>query len=158
MPTLRDIAEELRRPGRDPRAEFEAPSFRDDVRTLADLTPGMRLEGVVTNVVAFGAFVDVGVHQDGLVHVSQLADRFVKDPAEVVQVGRKVQVTVLSVDLERNRIALSMRTDAGAPQQQQQQSKPSESRSADRQPRSRAKKPGPAPKPGSVAPNGMRFR
>ncbi len=115
MLTLRDIVDELRKPGRDPRAAFEAPAFREDVTELGHLTPGMRLEGVVTNVVAFGAFVDIGVHQDGLVHVSQLADRFVKDPAEVVHVGKKVQVRVLSVDLQRSRISLSMRADARAP-------------------------------------------
>ncbi|HEX6559274.1 MAG TPA: helix-hairpin-helix domain-containing protein, partial [Longimicrobiales bacterium] len=109
MPTLRDIVAELRKPGRDPRATFEPPAFREDIREPRDLQPGMQLEGVVTNLVAFGAFVDVGVHQDGLVHVSQLADRFVKDPAQVVRVGQKVNVTVLSVDLERNRIALSMK-------------------------------------------------
>lgn len=109
LPTLKDILEELRRPGRDPREAFEAPGFRDDLRKPSDLKPGMRLQGVVTNVVAFGAFVDVGVHQDGLVHISQLADRFVKDPGEVVKVGQRVTVTVLKVELDRNRIALSMK-------------------------------------------------
>jgi protein Tex len=112
MLTLRDIIDELRRPGRDPRATFEPPAFRDDVTGLNDLQPGMRLDGVVTNLVAFGAFVDVGVHQDGLVHVSQLADRFVKAPGDVVHVGQKVTVTVLSVDPERRRIALSMKRGA----------------------------------------------
>jgi protein Tex len=115
LPTLRDILDELRRPGRDPRQSFEAPAFREDVQQPADLKEGMRLEGVVTNIVAFGAFVDVGVHQDGLVHVSQLADRFVRNPADVVRVGQKVQVTVLGVDLQRNRIALSMKSAAAAP-------------------------------------------
>jgi protein Tex len=114
LPTLRDIIDELRRPGRDPREEFEPPAFRDDVTELSDLREGMRLEGVVTNLVAFGAFVDVGVHQDGLVHVSQLADRFVRDPTVIVKVGQKVVVTVLGVDLERRRIALSMRQNAAA--------------------------------------------
>ncbi len=109
--TLSDILRELERPGRDPRASFEPPKFRDDVRTPEDLTVGMELEGVVTNVTAFGAFVDLGVHQDGLVHVSQLADRFVKDPAEVVKVGDKLNVRVLSVDLDRRRIALSARRE-----------------------------------------------
>ena len=109
-PTLDDIRKELSKPGRDPRAAFEAPSFRDDVRKLEDLSPGMELEGVVTNVTAFGAFVDVGVHQDGLVHVSQLADRFVRDPHEVVKVGDTVRVRVLEVDLPRRRIALTRRT------------------------------------------------
>jgi protein Tex len=116
LPTLLDILEELRRPGRDPRESFEAPAFRDDVREMKDLQQGMVLEGVVTNVVAFGAFVDIGVHQDGLVHVSQLADRFVKDPGEVVRVGQRVRVTVLDVDLPRRRIALTMkRPSAGDP-------------------------------------------
>ena len=114
LPTLNDILDELRRPGRDPRAAFEAPSFRADLRQLKDVKPGMSLEGVVTNVVAFGAFVDIGVHQDGLVHISQLADRFVRDPNEVVKVGQKVRVTVLDVDLDRNRIALSMKQRATA--------------------------------------------
>ena len=114
LPTLRDILAELRRPGRDPREAFEAPAFRDDVREPGDLKPGMRLQGVVTNVVAFGAFVDVGVHQDGLVHISQLADRFVKDPAEIVKVGQRVQVTVQNVDLDRNRIGLSMKSQGTA--------------------------------------------
>jgi protein Tex len=108
-PTLRDIVAELRKPGRDPRAEFSPPSFRDDVTTIEDLKPGMVLEGVVTNVTAFGAFVDIGVHNDGLVHVSQLAETFVKDPSEVVKVGQKLTVRVLEVDLARKRIALSTR-------------------------------------------------
>jgi uncharacterized protein len=109
--TLNDIIAELKKPGRDPRATFEPPKFRDDVRTMEDLKPGMELEGVVTNVTAFGAFVDVGVHQDGLVHVSKIADRFVKDPAEVVKVGDKLKVRVLEVDLVRKRISLSARSD-----------------------------------------------
>jgi len=107
-PTIDDILEELARPGRDPRAEFEAFSFAD-VHELGDLRPGMVLPGIVTNVTAFGAFVDVGVHQDGLVHISQLADRYVKDPAEVVRVRQQVQVRVLTVDAERHRIGLSMK-------------------------------------------------
>ena len=106
-PTLRDIAQELARPGRDPRAAFEAPRFREDVRTVEDLEPGMALDGVVTNVTNFGAFVDIGVHQDGLVHISELADRFVRDPHEVVHAGQRLRVRVLSVDLQRKRIALS---------------------------------------------------
>jgi uncharacterized protein len=124
-PTLRDILSELKKPGRDPRADFEPPKFREDVEKLEDLVVGMLLEGVVTNVTAFGAFVDVGVHQDGLVHVSQLADRFVKDPAEVVKVGDKLKVRVLEVDLARKRISLSARSDAAAkptgPREPQQQ-------------------------------------
>jgi uncharacterized protein len=112
--TLNDILAELKKPGRDPRATFSPPQFRDDVRSLEDLAPGMELEGVVTNVTAFGAFVDVGVHQDGLVHVSQLADRFVKDPKDVVKVGDKLKVRVLEVDLARKRIALSAKKGGAA--------------------------------------------
>ncbi len=111
-PTLRDIAGELAKPGRDPRAEFSPPKFRDDVTTMEDLKQGMVLEGVVTNVTAFGAFVDIGVHNDGLVHVSQLAEKFVKDPSEVVKVGQKLTVRVLEVDHQRKRIALSARPPA----------------------------------------------
>jgi uncharacterized protein len=110
LPTLEDIARELERPGRDPREAFEAPTFRDDVRTIDDLKPGMNLEGVVTNVTAFGAFVDIGVHQDGLVHISQLADRFVRDPLEVAKVGDRLKVRVLEVDRSRKRIALSAKS------------------------------------------------
>ncbi|HEX2669827.1 MAG TPA: Tex family protein [Polyangiaceae bacterium] len=112
--TLNDILSELKKPGRDPRASFEPPKFRDDVRTMEDLKTEMVLEGVVTNVTAFGAFVDIGVHQDGLVHVSQLADRFVKDPNEVVKVGDKLSVRVLEVDLVRKRIALSAKRGSDA--------------------------------------------
>jgi len=143
LPTLRDILAELKKPGRDPREAFEPPAFRADVTEPKHLTPGMELEGVVTNIVAFGAFVDVGVHQDGLVHVSQLADRYVSDPNAVVSVGQKVKVRVLSVDLERNRIALSLKRDAG---------KPAEVR------KPKAPPPPKVHKPGDIAPNGMRFR
>lgn len=110
LPTLRDILDELARPGRDPRRQFEVFRFAEGVEDIKDLKPGMKLSGVVTNVTAFGAFVDIGVHQDGLVHISQLADTFVKDPADVVKVAQRVHVTVLEIDLERRRIALSMRT------------------------------------------------
>ncbi len=109
LPTLRDILEELARPGRDPRQEFAAFAFADGVNAIGDLVEEMRLPGIVTNVTQFGAFIDVGVHQDGLVHISQLADRFVKDPAEVVKVGQQVLVRVLEVDQQRKRIALSLR-------------------------------------------------
>jgi uncharacterized protein len=144
LPTLGDILAELRKPGRDPRDAFEPPAFRDDVREPKDLVVGMTLEGVVTNIVAFGAFVDIGVHQDGLVHVSQLADRYVSDPNQVVKVGQRVKVRVLSVDLDRNRIALSMKPPEGA-------STPRPTRTAE--------KPAPSiPKPGTVAANGMRFK
>jgi len=113
MPTLKDIMEELAKPGRDPRKRLEPVAFAEGIQEIKDLEPGMRLPGVVTNVTAFGAFVDVGVHQDGLVHVSELADRFVKDPAEVVHVNQQVTVRVLDVDLDRNRISLSMREQTG---------------------------------------------
>jgi uncharacterized protein len=110
LPTLRDILTELKKPGRDPRATFVTAGFRADVMTIGDLQEGMTLNGVVTNVAAFGAFVDIGVHQDGLVHVSQLADRFVKDPNDVVRVGQQVQVRVVAVDIQRKRISLTMRS------------------------------------------------
>ncbi|MFY0619744.1 Tex family protein [Shimia sp.] len=114
LPTVRDILSELEKPGRDPRPTFKTATFADGVEEISDLKPGMVLEGTVTNVAAFGAFVDVGVHQDGLVHVSQLADRFVKDPHEVVKAGDVVKVTVTEVDAPRKRIGLSMRKDGGA--------------------------------------------
>ncbi|MDB4960199.1 MAG: Tex-like protein [Myxococcales bacterium] len=123
-PTLRDIVAELAKPGRDPRAEFAPPAFRDDVTSMEDLKPGMVLEGIVTNVTAFGAFVDIGVHNDGLVHVSQLAEQFVKDPSEVVKVGQKLTVRVLEIDNSRKRIALSAKRggqQAPRPQQQRQE-------------------------------------
>ena len=109
-PTLKDIVSELKKPGRDPRAVFEKPAFRDDVTTIDDVQEGMTLEGIVTNVAAFGAFVDIGVHQDGLVHVSELADRFIRDPNEVVKVGDKIKVKVIGVDRARQRISLTART------------------------------------------------
>jgi uncharacterized protein len=110
LPTLNDIMAELAKPGRDPRQKFEAFAFAEGVSKPEDLKPGMKLPGIVTNVTAFGAFVDIGVHQDGLVHVSQLADNFVKDASEVVKVSQHVSVTVTEVDLARKRIALSMRS------------------------------------------------
>ncbi len=109
MPTLTDIMDELAKPGRDPRKEFEGPSFAEGITQIGDLRPGMRIPGVITNVTTFGAFVDIGVHQDGLVHISQLTNHFVKDPGQVVRVNQRVMVTVLDVDLERNRISLSMK-------------------------------------------------
>ena len=108
-PTVRDILRELEKPGRDPRAEFRSATFKEGVKDLGDLAPGMLLEGVVTNVANFGAFVDIGVHQDGLVHISQLADRFVADPKTVVKVGQVVTVRVLEVNLALKRIALTMK-------------------------------------------------
>jgi uncharacterized protein len=109
LPTVQDIFKELEKPGRDPRPEFKTATFADGVEKVGDLRPGMILEGVVTNVAAFGAFVDIGVHQDGLVHVSALSNTFVKDPHTVVKAGQIVKVKVLEVDLQRQRIALTMR-------------------------------------------------
>jgi uncharacterized protein len=98
--------------GRDPRDKFEEFSFADGIEKIEDLRPGMKIPGIVTNITAFGAFVDIGVHQDGLVHISRMADRFVKNPADIVKVQQKISVTVLEVDLERNRISLSMKSPA----------------------------------------------
>ena len=109
LPTLKDIIAELEKPGRDPRKSFEVFSFDENVHEISDLREGMRLPGIVTNVTNFGAFVDVGVHQDGLVHISQLSDTFVDDPASIVKVGQKVWVHVTEVDAKRKRIALSMK-------------------------------------------------
>ena len=116
LPTLSDIISELKKPGRDPRKTFVSTSFREDVMEIKDLQEGMILNGAITNVAAFGAFVDIGVHQDGLVHISQLADRFVKDPNDVVKVGQQVQVRVLEVDLPRKRISLTMKQGGEKPQ------------------------------------------
>jgi len=113
IPTLTDIMEELAKPGRDPRKHFEQFSFTEGVNTITDLEVGMKLPGVVTNVTAFGAFVDIGVHQDGLVHVSEIADRFIKNPHDVVKVNQRVTVSVLAVDEKRKRISLSMRETPG---------------------------------------------
>lgn len=114
-PTLKDILAELRKPGRDPRASFEPPKFRQDVNTIDDVQPGMQLEGIITNVTAFGAFVDIGVHQDGLLHISELADHYVKDPSKEVSVGQKVKVKVLEVDKGRKRISLTRKTGVTTP-------------------------------------------
>jgi protein Tex len=111
LPTVRDILAELAKPGRDPRPAFVTATFAEGVDEIRDLKPGMMLEGTVTNVAAFGALVDIGVHQDGLVHVSQLANRFVKDPHEVVKAGDVVRVRVVEVDVARKRIGLSMRRE-----------------------------------------------
>ncbi|NLE29735.1 MAG: RNA-binding transcriptional accessory protein [Phycisphaerae bacterium] len=115
LPTLNDITQELAKPGRDPRDKFEVFQFAEGIEKMEDVHPGMKLPGIVTNVTAFGAFVDIGVHQDGLVHISQLSDHFVKDPAEVVKVHQKVMVTVMEVDLARKRIGLSMKTNTDKP-------------------------------------------
>ena len=109
LPTLNDIMTELAKPGRDPRSGFELFSFAEGIHSITDLKPGMKVAGIVTNITAFGAFVDIGVHQDGLVHISQLADRFVRNPADVVKVHQKVKVTVLEIDVDRKRISLSLR-------------------------------------------------
>ena len=121
LPTIMDILKELEKPGRDPRGEFKTAAFSDGIEDIKDLTPGMVLEGVISNVANFGAFVDIGVHQDGLVHISMLTDRYVADPREVVKAGDVVKVKVLEVDVPRKRIALTMRLndepkkrDAGA--------------------------------------------
>jgi uncharacterized protein len=121
--TLRDILEELRKPGRDPRAQFVTPTFKEGVTGISDVAPGMTLEGVVTNVTKFGAFVDIGVHQDGLVHISELSNRYVQDPYEVVKVGQIVKVQVLSADPKTKRIALSMKA-LQAPAQRTDKPKP----------------------------------
>jgi uncharacterized protein len=120
LPTLNDIFSELAKPGRDPRKQFEEFKFAEGVQKMENLTPGMKLPGIVTNITAFGAFVDIGVHQDGLVHVSQLSNRFVSDPAEVVKVHQKVMVTVLEVDIERKRISLTMKGEPNAAKPQKE--------------------------------------
>ena len=109
LPTLQDIMQELAKPGRDPRRQFEVFEFSKEVHKISDLRTGMELPGIVTNITAFGAFVDIGVHQDGLVHISQLSDRFVKDPNAVVKLNQKVMVRVMDVDADRKRIQLSMK-------------------------------------------------
>ena len=114
LPTLNDILAELARPGRDPRERFEACRFTEGIEKMEDLTPGMKLPGIVTNLTAFGAFVDIGVHQDGLVHSSQITDRFVKNPGDVLKVRQTVEVTVLAVDLERKRISLTLKKQPAA--------------------------------------------
>ncbi|MEO9526223.1 MAG: S1 RNA-binding domain-containing protein, partial [Roseibium sp.] len=115
----KDILSELEKPGRDPRPEFKTAALQDGVEEIADLKPGMKLEGTVTNVTNFGAFVDVGVHQDGLVHVSQLADRFVDDPHKVVKAGDIVKVTILDVDVPRKRISMTMKSQADYQEQRE---------------------------------------
>jgi len=137
IPTLKDILDELAKPGRDPREKFEEFSFADGIEKMEDLRAGMKLPGIVTNVTAFGAFVDIGVHQDGLVHISEMADRFVKDPNDVVKVQQKVNVTVVDVDIDRKRISLSMKAVPGERQ------KPSDHKKASdrKKPASRKKPP-----------------
>lgn len=156
--TFHDILQDLEKPGRDPRDPFVAFQFRADIHEVKDLKPGMTAPGIVTNVTNFGAFVDIGVHQDGLVHISQLADRFVKDPREVVSPGDRVQVRVLEVNLEKNQIALTMKSEARSsvaatsedksPRKSGAKSaaKPEGSSRPDRGPRPSGR-PGPSPKP-----------
>jgi protein Tex len=128
--TLNDIREELRKPGRDPRDKFVVAKFREDVKEMKDVSAGMVLEGVVTNVTKFGAFVDIGVHQDGLVHVSEISHRYITDPAEALKAGQIVKVSVMAVDLKAKRIALSIKAlepkpaGGGRPQPQQRQQPP----------------------------------
>jgi uncharacterized protein len=152
VPTVRDILVELEKPGRDPRGDFVTATFREGVEKVSDLQPGMVLEGIVTNVANFGAFVDIGVHQDGLVHVSALSTKFVRDPREAVKAGQIVRVKVLEVDLQRQRIALTMRLD----DEPGRDAGPR--RHADRPPREAGRgsprQPSAAPKPGGVAPRG----
>jgi uncharacterized protein len=133
LPTLNDIMAELAKPGRDPREQFEAFSFTEGVNAIGDLKVGMKLPGIVTNITAFGAFVDIGVHQDGLVHLSQITNRYIKDPNEVLKVHQKVEVTVTEVDVNRKRIALSMKDN--------DKSEPNQRRSDDRRPQGNNNKP-----------------
>jgi uncharacterized protein len=142
LPTLTDILQELAKPGRDPRQQFESVGFAEGVTKISDLQPGMKLSGVVTNVTAFGAFVDIGVHQDGLVHISELAEGFVKDPHKVVKVNQRVKVRVLAVDLERNRISLSTREQGGRPEPKEER-KPKEKKPEARPASQKKPKPGP---------------
>ena len=111
LPTLKDILAELEKPGRDPRTMYQPFHYSEDISSLEDLRPGMKLPAVITNVTNFGAFADLGIHQDGLIHISQLADRFVRDPSEIVRVGQRVEVRVIDVDSERRRIGLSMKSE-----------------------------------------------
>ncbi len=154
--TFDDIVAELEKPGRDPRAGFVAFSFRQDIHAVADLQPGMVCPGIVTNVTNFGAFVDIGVHQDGLVHISQLADRFVKDPREVVSPGDRVTVRVLEVKREKNQIALTMKAErpqgaAAARRAHRKRPRTSVERRRRRRRKARFEKPAPA-KPAAPAP------
>lgn len=147
IPTVTDIIAELDKPGRDPRPEFKTATFKEGVEKISDLVPGMILEGTVTNVAAFGAFIDVGVHQDGLVHISAMSNKYVSDPHEVVRSGEVVKVKVLEVDVARKRISLTLRLDedTNAPKKQS----PKNSVKQPRQPKQPAKKK-PAPR-GSMA-------
>jgi uncharacterized protein len=140
IPTLQDILAELAKPGRDPRQEFEIFEFTEGINKISDLESGMKLPGIVTNVTAFGAFVDIGVHQDGLVHISQLADRFVKNPNDVVTVQQKVTVRVIDIDLERNRISLSMKSEPEARTDRPRQKQPRRKKPANAKEKQKKKK------------------
>ncbi|MGD9841583.1 MAG: Tex family protein [Steroidobacteraceae bacterium] len=157
LPTVRDILKELEKPGRDPRPEFKAAEFKEGVEEIADLKPDMVLEGVITNVTNFGAFVDIGVHQDGLVHISMLSEKFIKDPHEVVKAGQIVKVKVLEVDAQRKRIALTMRLDDSAPRMPADGARPSlrNDRTQDRHPPPLGRKPQRAPEPAANVGSGM---
>jgi uncharacterized protein len=144
LPTVQDILAELEKPGRDPRPEFRTASFREGVETLKDLQPGMLLEGVVTNVTNFGAFVDIGVHQDGLVHISALSNTFVKDPHSVVKAGQVVKVKVLEVDIPRHRIALTMRLGDETPRPRDGSGKSDAPRNADTRSQDQTRRPAPS--------------
>jgi uncharacterized protein len=150
LPTVTDILRELEKPGRDPRPAFATATFAEGVERLEDLQPGMVLEGVVTNVAAFGAFVDVGVHQDGLVHVSAMSKNFVSDPHSVVKSGDVVRVKVLSIDVPRHRIALTLRLDDDAPAPAGGRERPQDRSSGNLRRTER----GPRPRPGSSSPEG----
>ena len=141
IPTLTDIMAELAKPGRDPRKKFEAFAFESGIEKISDLRVGMQLPGIVTNITAFGAFVDIGVHQDGLVHVSKMANRFVKDPAKVVKVHQKVSVTVVEIDLQRHRIALSMQSKPAPERQKEKLVLPKSPREKAKQAKSRPNRP-----------------
>jgi protein Tex len=145
LPTVTDVIGELKKPGRDPRPTFKTATFTDGVETVADLKPGMRLEGVVTNVAAFGAFVDVGVHQDGLVHISAMSHNYVKDPREVVKPGDVVRVKVLQVDVPRNRISLTLRLDDDVQQARESTGATSGPRPRNTAPKGRGQQKRPAP-------------
>jgi uncharacterized protein len=150
VPTVRDILVELEKPGRDPRPEFKTAAFQEGVESLADLQPGMILEGVVTNVAAFGAFVDIGVHQDGLIHVSQLANKFVKDPHEVVKAGQIVRVKVMEVDEKRQRISLTMRLEEHLNAGPRPHNRPMNRNAAPQRPEPKRTSPRPELKPGGA--------
>ncbi|MDD1636873.1 MAG: RNA-binding transcriptional accessory protein, partial [Methylococcaceae bacterium] len=133
LPTVTDILQELEKPGRDPRPEFKSVEFKAGIEKISDLEPGMRLDGVVTNVANFGAFVDIGVHQDGLVHISHLSDTFIKDPREAVKTGDMVKVKVLEVDVERKRISLSMKTNSDTVEARPERNNPKQANKAKQQ-------------------------